>query len=120
MLRRELLALQSSIQLLRFRFYFADSIRYYSNPNTGTVYTREPTEETEALSSKEVAKPYQDSAPTEASSKVENYEGSAAQEENIERYGQDRYKALEACVDKKIAEGASIDETASDCNPSNF
>lgn len=86
-----------------------------ADSNSGTVYTQEATEETEGLS-----KPSQSSVSTEASPKVVEYEGSSAQRENIERYGQDRYKALEACVDEKIAKNASIEETASDCNPSNF
>lgn len=84
------------------------------------VYTQEPTGETEGSSGEELSNPFQDSVSTEASPEVVEYEGSAAQRENIERYGQDRYKALGACVDEKIAKNASTEEIASDCNPSNF
>lgn len=51
---------------------------------------------------------------------TEEYEGSALQQENINAYGRDRYKRLEACQLQKIAENAPIEETARDCNLSNF
>jgi hypothetical protein len=47
----------------------------------------------------------------------EDYPG---QTENIEKFGRDRYEALEECQNQKIAEGASAQEIVESCNPSRF
>ena len=58
-----------------------------------------------------------DASTSQSGIDSEDYPGQA---ENIEKFGRDRYEALEECQNQKIAEGASVQEIAESCNPSNF
>jgi hypothetical protein len=77
---------------------------------------------------------YQESIPTkspnastsQSETENEDYSGQTENEdypgqtENIEKFGRDRYEALEECQNQKIAEGASAQEIVESCNPSRF